>query len=165
MRGRLIALLSATVVCLALVAQVRAAEDEVPTFKKRDSVDKAFLEKVGEAVVKAILVARRDYNEAVRQYQIVHGLGPADGIVGKATIASLNPWPPARNAMLIAPRMPSSPSAATMVTRSQRPPGTTPKARSPRALQAWVRTRLVSAALSSRNTRRSGAIAAVSRRT
>jgi len=28
--------------------------------------------------------------EAVRAYQQVHGLGPADGIVGKATIASLN---------------------------------------------------------------------------
>ena len=28
--------------------------------------------------------------EAVRAYQIVHGLGPADGVVGKATIASLN---------------------------------------------------------------------------
>lgn len=49
------ALLSAAVVCLALVAQTaRAADDEVPTFKKRDSVDKAFLEKVGEATVKAI---------------------------------------------------------------------------------------------------------------
>ncbi|MBA3834398.1 MAG: L,D-transpeptidase family protein [Sphingomonas sp.] len=28
--------------------------------------------------------------EAVRAYQLVHGLGPADGIVGKVTIASLN---------------------------------------------------------------------------
>lgn len=28
--------------------------------------------------------------EAVRAYQLVHGLGPADGLVGKATIASLN---------------------------------------------------------------------------
>jgi murein L,D-transpeptidase YcbB/YkuD len=32
----------------------------------------------------------RRLTEAVRAYQQVHGLGPADGIVGKATIASLN---------------------------------------------------------------------------
>ena len=32
----------------------------------------------------------RRLTEAVRAYQIVHGLGPADGVVGKATIASLN---------------------------------------------------------------------------
>ena len=28
--------------------------------------------------------------QAVATYQTVHGLGPADGIAGKATIASLN---------------------------------------------------------------------------
>ena len=32
----------------------------------------------------------RRLTEAVRAYQQVHGLGPADGVVGKATVASLN---------------------------------------------------------------------------
>jgi len=48
------ALLSAAVVCLAFAAQARAAEDEVPSFKKREDPEKAFMAKVGEATVKAI---------------------------------------------------------------------------------------------------------------
>src|SRR5688500_2539719 len=66
--------------------------------------------------------------------------------------------------MLIGPTMPSSPSPLRMVRRSQRPPGTEPQARSPRGLQARVRVRLVSAALSSRKTKRSGAMPAAASR-
>src|SRR3954451_24454321 len=66
--------------------------------------------------------------------------------------------------MLMAPRIPSSPRAPRMVTRSQRPPGAGPWARSPRGLQAWPRVRFVSAALSSRNTSLLGATPAVTSR-
>lgn len=66
-----------------------------------------------------------------------------------------NAAPSAAAAMLVAPTMPASPSAPRMVTRSQRPHGAMPKARSPHGLQPCRRTRLVSAPPSSRKTRRS----------
>ena len=61
--------------------------------------------------------------------------------------------------MLMAPMMPSSASAPSTVSRVQWPHGAVPQARSPRGLRAWVRTRLVSTALSSMNTKRFGSIA------
>src|SRR5262249_4268053 len=53
-KGYRTALLSAVVVCLALTAHARAADDEVPSFKKREGSEKEFAAKVGEATVKAI---------------------------------------------------------------------------------------------------------------
>ena len=57
-----------------------------------------------------------------------------------------------------------SPQALGSGDPSGRPPGTEPQARSPRGLRAWVRAKLVSAALSSMKTRRSGTMPRVASR-